>query len=129
MLLSSCQGVLWPPHQFLLEDLEVAPKVVVDAAGDVEVDSVSGALSGLTILPASDPSTASYGWIAGRRVPPASMPSCLSGSCPTISASFSVALGLTEVPSLCSAPALGAERGSGEGGGGMLRLTQTLLVS
>jgi hypothetical protein len=103
---------------------------VVDASGDVAVDSVLGALSGLTILPASDPSIASYGWIAGRRVPPASTPSRLRGSHPAISASFSVASGLTEVPSFHSAPALGVQGGIlGGEGGGMLRLTRMPLMT
>jgi hypothetical protein len=117
MLSSSCQGAPWPPRQFLLEDLEVAPEVVVDAAGDVAVDSVLGALSGLTILPASDPSITLYELIAGRRVPPASAPLRLCGGRPAISASCSATSGLTEVPSLHSAPALGAGRGFGGLGG------------
>ncbi len=46
-------------------------------------------------------------------MPPASAPLHLHGGRPAISASFSVASGSTKVPSLHSAPALGAGRDSG----------------
>jgi hypothetical protein len=48
-------------RQFLLEDLEAMGGLVVDTSVD-EVGAVAGSLSGLTILPASDPLVASYGF-------------------------------------------------------------------
>jgi hypothetical protein len=81
---------------------------------DAAADTVSVALSGLTILPASDPSVASYEWVGGR-LPPASTPSQLRGS--RLSSAFSVSSGLTDVPSIRSAPVLGTGRSSGGGDG------------
>ena len=48
------------PRRFLLayEELEEREREGV-------VESLSGALSGLTIVPAADPSLSSYGWIGG----------------------------------------------------------------
>ncbi len=78
---------------------------------DEELGDLSGSLVGLTILPAVDPSIVSYGWITGgeARTPAASAPSRPRSA-------FSVSLGLTtDVPSLRSAPALGAQGGFGGG--------------
>jgi hypothetical protein len=52
------RGADLPPRQFLLEDLE-AKDSLEDGADDEGLVSASGALSGLTILPASKPSVAS----------------------------------------------------------------------
>ena len=48
------------PRRFLLADKELEER---EREGVVE--SLSGALSGLTIVPAADPSLSSYGWIGG----------------------------------------------------------------
>jgi hypothetical protein len=97
--------------------MEDSPGVLaVAAAVDVAVDAVSVALSGLTILPATNPSVASYEWVGEGRPPPASAPSRLRSSRP--SSAFSVSLGLTDVPSLRSAPVSGTGRVSGGGGDG-----------
>jgi len=94
------------PHRFLLADEELEERESEGVVGDL-----SGSLAGLTILPAADPSLASYGWISGggARTPAASAPSRPRSA-------FSVSSGLTtDVPSLRSAPALGARGGFGGG--------------
>ncbi len=49
-------------HQFLLEDLEAKAGLGVDTGVDA-VGAVVGSLSGLTILPTSDPLVASYEFV------------------------------------------------------------------
>jgi hypothetical protein len=84
----------------------------VDEAIDVGVGLVSGALSGLTILPASDLLVASYEWIGDQGgvggTLPLSAPSHTRSGRPVISSPFLVAFGLTDIPLLQSAPALHA---------------------
>ncbi len=53
------RGADLPPHQFLLEDLE-ANDGLEDGADDEGAVLVSGALSSLTILPASNPLVVCY---------------------------------------------------------------------
>jgi hypothetical protein len=75
-------------------------EVAVDESG---VESVTGVLSGLTILPAADPSILSYEWIGGGgiRVPLQSAPLHSRGThSPAVSSSLSVNSGLMDVPSL-----------------------------
>ena len=93
-------------RRFVLADEELEERESEGVVGDL-----SGSLAGLTILPAADPSVVSYGWITGggARTPAASAPSRPRSA-------FSVFLGLTmDVPSLHSAPALGARGGFGGG--------------
>jgi hypothetical protein len=93
-------------RRFLLADEELEERESEGVVGDL-----SGSLAGLTILPAADPSVASYSWITGggARTPAASAPSRPRSA-------FSVSSGLTtDVPSLSSAPALGARGGFGGG--------------
>jgi hypothetical protein len=97
--------------------MEDSPGVPAAAAAvDAAADAVSVALSGLTILPASNPSVALYKWVGGGRPPPASAPLRLRSSRP--SSAFSVSLGLTDVPSLRLAPVSGMGRVLGRGGDG-----------
>ncbi len=100
-----------PGHCFLLEDLEgdevpLVPTVVEDGAPEFGVASITGAASRLTILPMTNASLASYGWIGvGGRAPPVSAPSRLRGPWPAVpSSSFSIASGLTEPPSITAGP-------------------------
>ena len=104
--MSTGRGRGGAPRRFLLADEELEERVSVGVMGDL-----SGSLAGLTILPAADPSIASYSWITGggARTPAASAPSRPRSA-------FSVSSGLTtDVPSLRSAPALGARGGFGGG--------------
>jgi hypothetical protein len=75
-----------------------------DEAVDVGVGSVSGPLSGLTILPASNRLVVSYEWIGDwggvGGTCPLSVPLRTHSGCPVISWSFLVASGLTDVPLL-----------------------------
>jgi hypothetical protein len=105
---SSQRGTDPAHHQFLLEDLEAKAGLGVDTGVDA-VGAVARSLLGLTILPASDPLVASYGFVEMGAGPcPMSAPAHAQGARPPISASFLVALGLMEPPSLWSAPVLRA---------------------
>jgi hypothetical protein len=71
------------------------------------VGSMVASMSELTILPAVDPSVASYGMVGlGGGRTPQSAPAVRSRS--GFSGAFSVSSGLTDVPSLWLAPAFGA---------------------
>ena len=109
-IMSTGRGEGGAPRRFRLADEEIEER-----EGEGVVGDLSGSLAGLTILPTADPSLASYGWITGggARTPAASAPSRPRST-------FSVSLGLTtDVPSLRSAPALGARGGFGGGLGGV----------
>ena len=104
--MSTGRGGGGAPRRFLLEDQELEERESEGVVGEL-----LGSLPGLTILPAADPSFASYGWITGGSP---RTPAALAPLHPR--SAFSVSSGLTtDVPSLRSAPALGARGWVGGG--------------
>ena len=106
---------------FLVENLAFVPVVESAAVDEPAVDLAPGLFSGFTVLPTVvDPLLSSYAWVGdgGPGAPPLSVPAQIQGgSCSAaISSTFSVNLGLTDVPSLRSAPAAV----TAVGGGGLL---------
>jgi hypothetical protein len=101
--------------RFSLADMDREEGVDGDGLGEA---SMAASLAGLTILPAIDSSEASYGMIGvGSGRTPLSAPAVRSRL--GFLGGFSVAIGLTSIPSLRSAPpALGAGGGDVWGGGG-----------
>jgi hypothetical protein len=122
----SCQpGVDTTRRRFRLAGLSDDADLRGDTGGDTAAD-LSASLAGLTILPTADSSFASFKMVGGA------LPRPLSASGPrtrgprsAISGSFSVSSGLTEPPSLRSAPAASRSGGDLGGGGGVPLQTGT----